>query len=214
MERILQSLPSLTIVSDDCQNPSISVIHFVIEQLSKSESTRISVVGVDHHPSTYRVCQESRMTLIDCFSDPCGWLPALKDSLTDRSDTNQGFDSISCQTNFCSEYAEIIKEIRDSKKTPSQSENVIIIDSISFLVLHGGLQRALRFINQIQMLNQARLLLVLHKDLHEDKIVRTLYHAADIIISVAPPDEGQQDAICRLDLQKKRSNGSVSFKVR
>ena len=187
----------------------------IVEKLSQVESNHLYVVATDNHVSQYLgyASQLSRITLIDCFSDPCGWLASLKDKFSIQADKIQGCTARSHNLDASSEYSEIVKVV-ESEIHENCRHKIVIVDSLSFLILHGGLQRTLRFLKQIQSLSQGRILAVVHTDLHEDKIVNVLSHAADIIITVASAEDGQPDEICRVDLQKKRSNGSVSFKVR
>ena len=223
MQRILDNLPPTTCILDSSKIPGLAVIKFSIDHLLKTVSNYVLLIATDCHILKYAIPSvqnhRTRISFIDCFSDPCGWLDTLNRGVLEKEIDCTGLNVSRSQTNASTNFSEIFDIIRtqvnqnNSCCSSVKTQSVIVFDSITFLILLGGVQPTIRFLKRVQGLQGAKLILVVHADLHEDRVLQTLCHGAGAIFSVAAADEDMQDAMCRVDLQKARTNGSVSFKV-
>jgi hypothetical protein len=210
MERVLENLSRLTCFVDRCNDSADPVVEFSISHLLKIGTPQVIVIATDRHPSIFKRYvhaqqNKTQFICVDCFSDPFGWIPVsenigdMKQCLMDSSDDFQDVSGA-------------IQNHHQKLSVPGH-RSVVFFDSISSFLLLGGLQATLRLLAAFLKVDGIDLILVLHEDIHDVKTKEILCDMARVVISVLPSDPSGLNSLCRLDLLKKRSNGSVSFKV-
>eukprot|EP00288_Rhodomonas_lens_P018671 CAMPEP_0177714964 /NCGR_PEP_ID=MMETSP0484_2-20121128/13732_1 /TAXON_ID=354590 /ORGANISM="Rhodomonas lens, Strain RHODO" /LENGTH=378 /DNA_ID=CAMNT_0019226913 /DNA_START=86 /DNA_END=1222 /DNA_ORIENTATION=+ len=212
MERLLSNPPSTTCIVDSVLIPSQPVLEFTLCRcLSRKELFQVVLIATERPPADFlewtkpQISESGdgkcRLGIVDCFSDPRGWLESF-DGPSEPAASTAGVPIERTRLDPTSGFAQLLAAVRgmvssaeSSGAGGKQGRTLVVLDSVAALSLRAGVHVAASVLYELSQLPKCSVLFALHADILSEDETQMLSNTAQCVVHVTKPQQSAAGSI-------------------